>query len=372
MMEPSRLPSLLQMFVDTNNIAYFLAERGLLTFDSVVDGDFIVRDQTSRNRNLKVIRHKSPGFFVKQIGQKTPEYMQGMMREAACYKLAKQNPGFRSLHSLLPEFHYFDPANYILILELLPNGESLWSYHQRAGRFPLEMGKLQGETLGAYHSRVKLNGNTSELTAFPRQIPWILSIHETHVAHQNQLGGGNSQLVDILRQYPEFPVALAAIKASWKYNTLIHGDIKWENLMVCRQAEDAPLELKIIDWEIADIGDECWDVAGVLQAYLSFWIFSLPLTETNGQAVTPFDTEGIKPAMAAFWTSYATAMNLDQRTSRQVLVRCISCAAARIIQTAYESSTTVPQLSHHALCKLQMSMNILKDPSGAVRDLMGL
>ncbi len=360
------------MFVDTNNIAYFLAERGLLRFESVVDGDFMVRDQNSRNRNLKVIRKNSPGFFIKQIAQKTPEYMQSMEREAACYRLAKQHPGFRSLQSLLPEFHYFDPANYILILELLPNGESLWGYHQRAGKFPLDIGKLQGEKLGLYHGRIKLNGDTSELKPFPRQIPWILSVYETHAAHQNQLGGGNSQLIDIVRQYPEFPYALAAIKTDWKYSTLIHGDIKWENLMVCRKGEDGPLELKIIDWEIADIGDECWDVGGVLQAYLSFWIFSLPVTDTPGPATAPFDTEGIKPAMAAFWTSYAAARNLDQNTSHQMLVRSMSCAAARIIQTAYESSLMVPQLSKHALCKLQMSMNILRDPAGAVHDLMGL
>ena len=360
------------MFVDTNNIAYFLAERGLLNFESVVDGDFMVRDQTSRNRNLKVIRKNSPGFFVKQIGQRTPEYMQSMEREATCYRLAKQHPGFRSLHSLLPEFHYFDSANYILILELLPNGESLWSYHQRVGKFSLEMGKIQGEKLGIYHGRIKLNGNTNELQSFPRQIPWILSIHETHAMSQSQLGGGNSQLIDILRQYPEFPTALAAIKADWKYSALIHGDIKWENMMVCRKDEEAPLELKIIDWEIADIGDECWDVGGVLQAYLSFWIFSLPLTEATGPTTSPFDTEGIKPAMAAFWTSYAAARKLDQDTSRQMLVRCMSCAAARIIQTAYESTLMASQLSKHARCKLQMSMNILRDPAGAVHDLMGL
>ena len=360
------------MFVDTNNIAYFLAERGLLEFASVVDGDFMVRDQTSRNRNLKVIRKNSPGFFIKQIGQRTPEYMQSMEREATCYRLAKQHPGFRSLHSLLPEFHYFDPANYILILELLPNGESLWSYHQRMGKFPLDIAKLQGEKLGFYHSTVKLNGNTSELQGFPRQIPWILSIHETQAIHQSHLGGGNSQLVDIVRQYPEFPTALAVIKADWKYTALIHGDIKWENMMVCYKGDEAALELKIIDWEIADIGDECWDVGGVLQAYLSFWIFSLPLTEANGTASSPFDTDGIKPAMAAFWASYTAARNLNQSTSRQMLVRCMSCAAARIIQTAYESSLMAPQLSKHALCKLQMSMNILKDPAGAVRDLMGL
>src|SRR3954470_5272064 len=101
------------MFVDPGNVAYFLAERRLLTFESVVDGDFMVVDQTSRNRNLKIIRRKSPGFFIKQVGARSPEFTQSMGREAACYRLAGQQPGFEPLRALMPEFHYFDPVNHI-------------------------------------------------------------------------------------------------------------------------------------------------------------------------------------------------------------------------------------------------------------------
>jgi hypothetical protein len=363
------------MFVDQDNIAYFLAERRLLTFESVVDGDLMIQDQTSRNRNLKVIRSKSPGFFIKQINNRTPEYMQSMEREAACYRLAKQHPAFRSLHPLLPEFHYFDPVNYILIIEFLRDSESLWAYHQRVGRFPLEVANLQGEKLGAYHGHIKVNGNVNDLTVFQRQIPWILSLHETSALHSGQVSGANSQLIGILQKYPEFPTALAAIKAEWKFTTLIHGDIKWENMMIYRKGSDGTFELKIIDWEIADIGDECWDVGGALQAYLSFWIFSLPQGDGTGSANStgsPFDTEGIKPAMAAFWTSYAASRQLDPITAQAMLLRCMSCAAARMIQTAYESIQMAPQISQHALFKLQMSMNILRDPAAAVYDLMGL
>ena len=146
--------------------------------------------------------------------------------------------------------------------------------------------------------------------------------------------------------------------------------------MLCRKGDEASSELKIIDWEIADIGDECWDVGAIIQAYFTFWIFSLPLNNGIGladaSASSPFETEGIKPALAAFWSSYAKSRKLDGKTSRQVLVRCISCAAARMIQTAYESIQQTPQISTHALCKLQMSMNILRDPEAAVSDLIGL
>jgi serine/threonine protein kinase len=364
------------MFVDHENVAYFLAERRLLTFESVVDGDFMIVDQSSRNRNLKIVRQKSPGFFIKQVGNRAPAYMQSMEREATCYKLAKQHPEFHSLHALLPEFHYFDPVNYILVIELLPNGESLWEYHQKVGRFPLEIAKLQGEKLGAYHSQINVNGHPEEVKVFQRQIPWILSIHETNPTYLGQVSQGNTQLIAILQQYPEFQTALARIKADWTHTALIHGDIKWENMMLCHNGDEASLELKIIDWEIADIGDECWDVGAIIQAYLTFWIFSLPMNNGLGLAETaassPFEAEGIKPALAAYWSSYAESRNLEASASRRMLVRCMSCAAARMIQTAYESIQMTPQISPHALCKLQMSMNILRDPEAAVGDLMGL
>jgi thiamine kinase-like enzyme len=192
----------------------------------------------------------------------------------------------------------------------------------------------------------------------------------------SQVSRGNSQLIGIIQQYPEFQTALAAIKAGWKYTTLVHGDIKWENMMLRTKNDGTALDLKLIDWEIADIGDECWDAGAVIQAYLTFWVFSLPLESgmslANAAASSPYSGEEIKNALAAYWRSYAQSRGLNPITARQMLVRCMSCAAARMIQTAYESIQSSPQISPYALCKLQMSMNILRDPEAAISDLMGL
>jgi hypothetical protein len=46
--------------------------------------------------------------------------------------------------------------------------------------------------------------------------------------------------------------------------------------------------------------------------------------------------------------------------------------AARMIQTAYETMQFSPQISPHALCMLQVSFNILREPSEAVSHLLGL
>ncbi|HEV2860602.1 MAG TPA: phosphotransferase [Pyrinomonadaceae bacterium] len=363
--------------VDPGNVAYFLAERRLLAFDSVVDGDFMVVDQTSRNRNLKVVRRKSPGFFIKQVSYPSPEYTQTLAREAACYRLANGHPEFGAMRALMPEFHHFDPARHVLVVELLDDAESLWEYHQRAHSFPTEVAKLQGRTLGSYHGQVKAEAAQQGAPGvFPGQIPWILSLHETNPAYLGTVSRGNAQLIAILQQYPEFESALSGIKAGWNYSSLIHGDIKWENMMLCHGGGDPAPRLKIIDWEIADIGDECWDVGAVIQAYVTFWIFSLPLSGgasiAEAVAAAPLDAESMKPALAAYWNAYAEGRGLGADASRAMLLRSMNCAAARMIQTAYESIQATPQISPYALCKLQVSMNILHDPEAAVAEFVGL
>jgi aminoglycoside phosphotransferase (APT) family kinase protein len=130
----------------------------------------------------------------------------------------------------------------------------------------------------------------------------------------------------------------------------------------------------VIDWEMADIGDACWDAGAIFQAYLSFWIYSLPLAAglplEEAAASSPFTVSEMQPALAAYWASYAGARGLRPAESQAALERSMACAAARMIQTAYEGIQQMPQLTPQALCQLQMSMNILRDPQAAIRDFL--
>jgi thiamine kinase-like enzyme len=98
-----------------------------------------------------------------------------------------------------------------------------------------------------------------------------------------------------------------------------------ENMMLCTKADTGSPDLKIIDWEIADIGDEAWDAGAVIQAYLSFWVFSLPLNSgmslTDAAASSPYSGDEIKSALAAYWSSYARTRGFTQPAARQMLNR---------------------------------------------------
>ena len=363
--------------VNSDNVLHYLAEHRLMTVESAVDGDFMVLDQSSRNRNLKVIRRRSPGFFLKQAPHRSPAYLRTLEREAACYDLAARNPHLAGLAALLPRLHRWDAARGLLVLELLPNAESLWEYHLRVQGFPMSMAELQGERLGAFHLEAeRFQPQLEALGLFDRQVPWILSIHQTHPQYLSQMSQGNVQLMAILEEYPALTSALDVLRRSWKPRMLVHGDVKWENLILCRAGDDDPVELRMIDWEMADLGDECWDTGAIFQAYISFWIFTLPLgpgiSLGDAAARSPFRPEDMQAALAAFWHRYVKARRLAGKSARWLLERCMACGAARMVQTAYEAIQQSQQMTPQGLCQLQMSMNILRDPAAAVRELAGL
>lgn len=361
------------MFIEPDNVAHYLAERQLLSLSSVVAGDFMVVEQSSRNYNLKVMREHSPGFFIKQVRRQSRDLISSFEREAGCYRLAAETERMAALRRMIPELHCYDPKRHVMVLGLLSDAESLWDYHRRTGRFPIELAQLQGDKLGDYHLGVRIaDSDAPELSSFPRALPWILSIHQSDPAYLAKLSAGNNQIVGILRQFPEFPRALKEIQRGWRRSVLIHGDIKWENLMLLKEGDQH--DLKVIDWEMADIGDPCWDIGAILQSYLTFWIFSLPLGPEMdiGRAAqeSPYDEDEMKRAMNAFWHRYAGRLKLSSKMYKRLREKSFRCAAARMIQTAFESVQKSPTVTPHALCKLQMAMNILLDPAAAVRDLM--
>lgn len=368
------MPVFLLMFITASNLVYYLIERGLATADSVVDGDWMALESSRRNRNFKVLRRRHPGFFVKQIQQWEPQAIATLQSEAKCYWLALNNPAFAPLAPLLPKYYDFDPARYVLVLELLKDGEDITEHHRRLNAFPAETAAQLARALAAYHS-IGPGGEGSAASAaagFAKKIPWILSVGQFNAESLRAMSGGNSQLVGIVQQFPDFERHLLALRNEWRFESLIHGDLKWDNCMI----ETGGSGLKIVDWELADWGDACWDVGAILQAYLSFWVFSMPADTDTAPAEmvkrAQHPVESMQPALLAFWNNYVEARHIEPRAADALLERSVRYGAARMIQTAYEYMYYSTQISASTLCLLQASLNVLSRPREAMRDLLGL
>src|SRR5260370_8902934 len=74
------------MTLTTRNLPNYLLSRGLISYESVVDGDLMITDASHRNRAFRVLRGAQPGYFVKQIRQWDPVSIAGWQQEDSCYR----------------------------------------------------------------------------------------------------------------------------------------------------------------------------------------------------------------------------------------------------------------------------------------------
>jgi hypothetical protein len=273
----------------------------------------------------------------------------------------------------MPRLFAYDTSRHVLVLELIPGGETLAEYQRRYGGFPVHAASQLGGLLGAFH-HAAARGVTASMQplVFPRRVPWVLSIHQQQPEFFPALSAGNAQLLEIVKRYSDFAATLDPLRAQWRRDGLMHGDLKWDNCILhANGGNPASLRWKLIDWEMGDEGDFAWDIATLLQAFLVNWVLSLPLDD---RAITMADLslEQMQPAMAAFWSSYVAARCFAEEQSHSELMRCVSYAGARMIQSAFECLYYAPQMTPPALRLLQASLNVLTRPEEARETLFGL
>jgi len=203
-----------------------------------------------------------------------------------------------------------------------------------------------------------------------------LSVHRPHLSLYNEVSYGNLQLVKIVQQFPEFCNLLDELRGEWSAQAFIHYDIKWSNLIVTPPGAGGKRQLKIVDWELAGLGDPCWDVGSVFGEYLSFWLSSIPITGEEPPdrfiELARYPLGKMQPALRSFWQSYVWRMGLDAATSYQWLVRAVKYGAARLVQTAFEGGQGSTQLTGNVICSLQLGLNMLDRPQEAAVHLLGI
>lgn len=367
------------MIVTAENIVHYLTDKNFIATESVVDGDFTVVDMTRRNRNFKIIRKQDKGYFIKQVKNYDPQSVSSLTREAHSYYLAQNDNSFKGIAELMPRLVHHDPALNILVLELFPGSENLSEMHLRLGMFPNYIAASLGTSLGIYHRDISLTINeVRSKKLFPEALPWMLTINPQYIQQIKNADPNFYLFFSIIDKYPEFLTSIEKLRNEWQINSLIHGDMKWDNCIVYKDSNAATenLKLKIIDWELADLGDSSWDVGAVFQTYLSLWVMSIPVTVQNNsqqsEQLAKYKIEDMQPAIKSFWNAYTTTMSFDKTSQTTLLEKCCKYGAIRMIQTVYEQMHVTKQLSKNAVYLLQVSLNILKNPSEAINALLGL
>ncbi len=346
------------------DIASFLLERRLVEPATVVDGRFTVRDASSRNRNYRVEASPGPSYLLKQgVGAAGETVGQ----EAGVYA-ALADGG--AVGRYLPRFYGYDQDERVLVLELVPDAEDLREYHLK-GRFPASLGTAVGAALGTLHRETWI----AAPRAAPEAAPWILTLHRPELGIFRDVSAANLEVIKIVQRTPRFGDRLDELRAGWRKEALIHQDVKWDNCLVVA-GERGRKGVKLIDWEAAAYGDPCWDIGSALGHYLSFWLFSIPITgpvpPQRFPELAAFPLDSMQRALGACWDAYVRSLRLGPVEAGERLRRSAGFAAVRLVQTAFEATQLLPQVTSGVVLHLQLAFNILERPVEAAVRLLGL
>ena len=358
-----------------SDVAGYLRGQGLLDAAAVVAGDLAIFDVSRRNASFQVVSTIAPSYLLKQ--GLDAEQVATVAYEAALYAWLHTAPAARRVRPYLPALHRYSAPEQVLVLELLPAVLTLGAYHQRRGRFPLGMAAALGTAVGTLHQIVPAApGADAGSPIQPCRPPWVLSVQQPGLDFYCTLSRANLQLLGVLQQFSTFGHHLASLRAEWQAQTLVHYDLKGENLLVPPRGRGPGAPVKLVDWELAGWGDPCWDVGSVFSEYLRSWLHSIPMAGEGPPdqflELAAYPLETIQPAIRRFWTAYTRQMRLTPAVAGAWLRRATRYSAARLVQTAFEESQTRTNLTKDSLCFLQVSFNILQRPDEAAFHLLGI
>ncbi|MGH1338775.1 MAG: phosphotransferase [Aureispira sp.] len=355
------------MQLTEKNIHHYLLDKGYLNPVLLMQGKYKVESDRTRNAIFKVYLETGQSIFVKQLVEIHSQNAYLIQKDATVHRLFQQTDCYQGIRAFVPELLGYDADNQVLATELFPYAKSLMENIQENKAFSITHANIIGEILHAYHQPIQETlKNTPTLQFFNEQLPWILTIGDA----KGLADSPNGAVIKYMLNTPDIVNGLERIRTTWQATSLIHGDIKWMNFVCTTEGK-----LKLIDWEIANIGDPLWDVGGVLQSYLSSWIFSFDnnnawhAQKVQGQEFVSIPA--IQAGIQAFWKTYVQLQKWTEEEANTALITSTRMAGARLLQTAFEANQQ-PQILPNTMRAIQLCQHLFNHPEQAIKELFGL
>jgi Phosphotransferase enzyme family len=355
-METFVAPNVVQLRLET--VADYLVNARVMDPADLVIDDVAILERSRRNRNFCVLRNDGRGLFVKQLRNAHSKLALELRREAICSFRLSRTPALAELRPLVAPFRHYDPQNHILVTGYCDT-------HR-----PVPMARTQegypdgfGTALGAALARVHAPGVVEPLGALTHGLssatsPWILSIARTGLPYEPSQPAA-PELLAWLKQSP-LAARLDKLAQTWRACRLLHGDIKWDNLLTREPADGAGVELKLVDWELSGLGDPAWDVACALASFeLSRFVTAL----ATGSSYEPDPlgasaTEEDRRQRRELWRAYERTADFGEEAPAAFLNRALALEAARLLQGCFEYLHSAPDFppAVFALARLAESL----------------
>ncbi|HEX8166134.1 MAG TPA: aminoglycoside phosphotransferase family protein [Beijerinckiaceae bacterium] len=331
---------------------HHLIRLGLLTPDDLVAQSITASEYLGRNHLVRIERPGAPCYIVKRPRDANTPDAATMWTEAAIFWLSVHDPVFAVLAPWMPKYYHYDEPNKVLTIELIAASDSLMAKQMAGAILDPRLLRDVGRAFGTLHgpaSQVLREERTRRL--FRTGIAWVLTLGAPLSPYVPGTPAAQS-IVAALLQRPDALAALAQARADWRDAHIVHGDAKAANVLILENGS-----VRVIDWEIAGLGDGLWDVAGIVHSLL----MPNPMAAPESLAAAQMRAQAL---IDALWEGYVEAFPPPAHLA-DPRVALLRLAGARMVQTCLEGTQFANQIYPHTPALLQMGLELLTRPEAS-------
>jgi Phosphotransferase enzyme family len=354
----------------------YLLSLGLVDLPSLVCHGLQIEEVPGRNRNFRVLGGPGQAFFLKQaprgeIGTNGP-----LAVEASLYDWVAADPRATALRPAFPRRRHYDPERSILVLDLVTDAAHPHVLEAEAAPpYFAALRSLVATALAECHG-LPVPRDIGFGVEVPDAAPWVFDLARPAPACLRELAPAQLSVIQAVQSQPGAVAALDRLRDEWRPTGLVHGDFKWNNVLVQQDSAGIPVRVLLLDWEMAQLGDPAWDVGAAMHAFIAEAVLGLELTDgTNPEMAAELLGTLIPrllPAHRDFWSGYLGAARLTDVEAGAFLDRLPGHVAARLLKSAYEWSQAEMQMPRSAAAVLQLGINMLLRPDAAREVVLGL
>ena len=354
----------------------YLLDLGLLDLPSLVHHGLRLEEVPGRNRNFRVLGGPGHSFFLKQAPRREIGTTGPLAVEASLYGWVANDRRAAGLRQVLPYRRHYDPERSILVLDLVTDAARPHVLDVEASPpYLAALRRLVATALAECHC-LPIGPEAAIAPVLPRSAPWVFDLARPAPASLRELAPAQLIVLQALQSQPAAVAALDRLREEWRPIRLIHGDFKWNNVMVQQDSMGLPVRVLLLDWEMAQLGDPAWDLGSALHSFITEAVLGLEPTDgTKPDAAAGLLgalLAGLLPAHRDLWRCYLEAARLTEAEVRDLRDRLPGHVAVRLLKSAFEWSQAEVQMPRRAAAILQLGINMLLTPDAAREVVLGL
>jgi aminoglycoside phosphotransferase (APT) family kinase protein len=341
------------------DVVLYLIDASLLDRSHVLEPGFEVISSPRRNNNFQVVNPAGTSVMVKQAT--SVDRALTLAREAAAYRAFEALPP-RHTRPWRPDCLHYDGTAGILVLRLETGAQTVKHRVRRSGKVSRHIASALGGALAQLHA-VPAAGHRAPRPD-PDGPPWILYLECPDAGVLETSSGAALEMIRIFQSSELACDVLREHRMTWRSDTFVHGDLRWENCLVTGSGPRPGVRL--VDWELSGAGDAAWDLGCVLAGYLRLWLDSVPIASESAlvQAVEAarFPLTDVQPCTRSLWATYTARRPPNVEPAGRLVIRSVAFAGVVLLQSVYEEAQNASVFPPHLAYRLQLAFNVMARP----------